>query len=119
LEDRKRVLSEALAESSIMKLSESFPDGMQLYTAAKQQSLEGIVAKRRNSCYVEKRSREWLKIKLTQEQECVIGGYTDPKGSREHFGSIILGLYDDSGRLLHVGQAGSGFTIQTHAAMWE
>ena len=60
-----------------------------------------------------------LKIKLTQTQECVIGGYTDPKGSREHFGSLVLGLYDDKQRLIPVGQAGSGFTEQTHAAMWQ
>jgi bifunctional non-homologous end joining protein LigD len=119
LEERKRVLSEALAESSVVKFSEDFPDGLQLYEAAKQQNLEGVVAKRRRSCYIEKRSREWLKIKLTQMQECVIGGYTDPRGSREHFGSIILGLYDDKDRLVHVGQAGSGFTEKTHADMWK
>jgi bifunctional non-homologous end joining protein LigD len=118
LEDRKRILSDALVESSVVKFSEDFPDGMQLYAAAEQQNLEGIVAKRRSSCYVEKRSREWLKIKLTQTQECVIGGYTDPRGSREHFGSIILGLYDDKDRLIHVGHAGSGFTEKTHADMW-
>jgi bifunctional non-homologous end joining protein LigD len=76
------------------------------------------VAKRRRSNYIQKRSREWLKMKITQRQECVIGGFTDPKGSREHFGSVILGLYDDQGRLIHVGQAGSGFTQQTHADMW-
>jgi bifunctional non-homologous end joining protein LigD len=119
LEDRKRVLSQAIVESSVVKFSEDFPDGMQLYNAAKQQNLEGIVAKRRRSCYVEKRSREWLKIKLTQIQECVIGGYTDPRGGREHFGSIILGLFDDKDRLVHVGQAGSGFTEKTHADMWK
>jgi bifunctional non-homologous end joining protein LigD len=119
LEDRKRVLGDVLLESSIVKLSEDFPDGMALYGAAQQQNLEGIVAKRRRSCYVEKRSREWLKIKLTQTQECVIGGYTDPRGGREHFGSIVLGLYDDKQRLIHVGQAGSGFNEKTHADMWK
>src|SRR5581483_4575188 len=77
-----------------------------------------IVAKRRNSCYLQKRSREWLKIKITQRQECVIGGYTDPKGSRENFGSIVLGLYDDRKRLIPVGQAGSGFNEETHADIW-
>jgi len=49
----------------------------------------------------------------------VIAGYTGPRGSREHFGSIVLGLYDKQGRLVHVGQAGSGFTRQSHADMWE
>jgi bifunctional non-homologous end joining protein LigD len=119
LEERKSILLQALADSSIVKFSEDFPDGLQLYEAARQQNLEGVVAKRRRSCYIEKRSREWLKIKLTQMQECVIGGYTDPRGSREHFGSIILGLYDDKDRLIHVGQAGSGFSEKTHADMWK
>ena len=92
---------------------------MALYEAARARGLEGIVAKRRTSCYLTKRTREWLKIKITQRQECVIGGYTDPKGSRENFGSIVLGLYDDQGRLVPVGQAGSGFTQQTNASMWK
>jgi bifunctional non-homologous end joining protein LigD len=60
-----------------------------------------------------------LKIKIVKRQECVIGGYTDPRGSRDNFGSIVLGLYDDKGRLIPVGQAGSGFTEQTHAQMWK
>ena len=54
-----------------------------------------------------------------RRQECVIGGYTDPRGSRENFGSLVLGLYDDQGRLIHVGHAGSGFTEQSHAEMWQ
>jgi bifunctional non-homologous end joining protein LigD len=119
LEKRKELLSKILAADTLVQYSEHFPDGNALYKVAKQRGLEGIVAKRRRSCYLEKRSREWLKIKITQRQECVIGGYTDPKGSREHFGSIILGLYDDKGRLIHVGQAGSGFTFATHEDMWQ
>ncbi|HEY3930282.1 MAG TPA: non-homologous end-joining DNA ligase [Candidatus Koribacter sp.] len=119
LEDRKRVLAQIVEPSDVLRLSESFDDGMLLYQVAKKRGLEGIIAKRRGSCYITKRSREWLKIKITQRQECVIGGYTDPKGSRENFGSLILGLYDKKGRLIPVGQAGSGFTHQTHAAMWK
>ena len=68
---------------------------------------------------LQKRSREWLKIKVVKRQECVIGGFTDPRGARENFGSLVLGLYDDRGRLIPVGQAGSGFTGQTHAQMWK
>jgi bifunctional non-homologous end joining protein LigD len=59
----------------------------------------------------------WLKIKITQMQECVIGGYTEPRGSREHFGSLVLGLYDDQGKLIPVGQAGTGFNRRSEAAM--
>jgi len=75
--------------------------------------LEGILAKRRTSCYEERRTREWLKIKITHTIDCVIGGYTDPEGSRQYFGSIVLGLYDKKGRLVHVGQAGTGFNQNT------
>ncbi|HZU43526.1 MAG TPA: non-homologous end-joining DNA ligase [Terriglobales bacterium] len=120
LDKRKDVLAGLIATSGILRYSEHFDGtGVALYEAAKQRGLEGIVAKRRNSCYIQKRSREWLKMKVTQTQECVIGGYTDPRGGREHFGSIILGLYDNQGRLIHVGQAGSGFTEETHDDMWQ
>jgi bifunctional non-homologous end joining protein LigD len=118
LEKRKELLAGILAGSGLVRYSDHhLEQGVALFDAAKQQGLEGIVAKRRNSCYEQKRSREWLKMKITRRQECVIGGYTDPRGGREHFGSIILGLYD-KGRLLHVGQAGSGFTEKTHEDMW-
>ena len=69
--------------------------------------------------YDETRSRDWLKIKITQRQECVIGGYTDPEGSRAYFGSLVLGLYDRQKRLIHVGQAGTGFDQKTLKEMFE
>jgi bifunctional non-homologous end joining protein LigD len=120
LEERKKLLVQVVQASELLRVSEHFiGKGKVLLEAARQQALEGIVAKRRRSCYIQKRSREWLKIKITQRQECVIGGYTDPRGSRENFGSLVLGLYDDKGRLIPVGQAGSGFTHASHAKMWE
>jgi bifunctional non-homologous end joining protein LigD len=119
LEKRKELLKSILTSNGLVRYSDHFIErGEALMEAARQQRLEGIVAKRRKSCYIQKRSREWLKIKITKRQECVIGGYTDPKGTREHFGSIVLGLYDDQGRLIPVGQAGSGFNERTHADMW-
>jgi bifunctional non-homologous end joining protein LigD len=120
LEQRKKVLRSIVTESDFLRYSEHFvAEGEKLFKAAEQRKLEGIVAKRRNSCYVQKRSSEWLKIKISKRQECVIGGYTDPKGSRKHFGSLILGLYDEKGRLIHVGHAGSGFNATSHAEMWK
>ena len=119
LEERKRLLAGIVANSDLLRYSDHYlGQGKALFEAAKERGLEGIVAKRRRSCYLQKRTREWLKMKITQRQECVIGGYTEPKASREHFGSIVLGLYDDKGRLIHAGQAGSGFTEQIHADMW-
>jgi bifunctional non-homologous end joining protein LigD len=86
---------------------------------ARQKGLEGILAKRRASCYEERRTREWLKIKIRHRLECVVAGYTEPEGSRAHFGSLVLGLYDEAGRLVHVGQAGSGFNQKSLAEIWK
>jgi bifunctional non-homologous end joining protein LigD len=120
LEKRKELLSKVLMPNDTVRLSEHFVGkGNLLMKAAAEQKLEGIVAKLRNSAYVQKRSSEWLKMKMVQRQECVIGGYTDPRGSRENFGSLVLGLYDDKDRLIPVGQAGSGFTEKSHADMWK
>jgi len=115
LEQRKRLLQDRIVaggagESAVIRFSDHYAEkGLDLLEAAKQRGLEGIVAKKRSSAYQEKRSNDWLKIKITQRQECVIGGYTDPEGSREYFGALVLGLYDQQGRLIHVGQAGTGF----------
>lgn len=110
LVDRKSCLQKILSPNEMVRYSEHFPErGNALFEAARQQSLEGILAKRAGSCYEERRSREWLKIKVTQTVDCVVGGYTDPEGSRQYFGALVLGLYDEKGRLVHVGQVGTGF----------
>ncbi len=93
--------------------------GNALFNVAQSKNLEGIVAKKRASLYEERRSREWLKIKIRKQVECVVGGYTVPEGSRTHFGSLVLGLYDEEKRLIHVGQAGSGFNQKSLAAIWQ
>src|ERR1019366_804507 len=112
LEQRKQLLQDRIVagESDVIHFSDHYAEkGLALFEAAKQRGLEGIVAKKRSSAYQEKRSNDWLKIKITQRQECVVGGYTDPEGSREYFGALVLGLYDPQGRLIHVGQVGTGF----------
>jgi bifunctional non-homologous end joining protein LigD len=72
-------------------------------------NLEGIVAKRADAGYQQQRSRAWLKVKCMQRQEFVIGGYTDPGGSREQFGALLVGVYDDKRRLRYSGKVGTGF----------
>src|SRR5271167_1338189 len=95
LEQRKDLLASTLVQSDLIRYSDHYiGSGKALFEAAAQRELEGIVAKRRGSFYLQKRSREWLKIKIVRRQECVIGGYTDPRGARENFGSIVLGLHD-------------------------
>ena len=119
LEQRKQLLHDRIAaggdgQNGVIQFSDHYAEkGLDLFEAAKQRGLEGIVAKKRSSAYQERRSGDWLKIKITQRQECVIGGYTDPEGSREYFGALVLGLYDQKKRLRHVGQAGTGFDQKT------
>jgi len=120
LEKRKQLLQSILDGSGVARFSDHYAEkGRDLFAAAGQRGLEGILAKKRDSVYQEERSREWLKIKITQTQECVIGGYTDPEGSRQYFGSVVLGLYDRRGHLIHVGQAGSGFDQKSLKAIYE
>jgi bifunctional non-homologous end joining protein LigD len=119
LEQRKQVLAQIIETSDLVRYSDHFLDGLKLFDAAKKQGLEGILAKKRLSFYEERRSREWLKIKVTQTVDCVVGGYTDPEGSRQYFGSIVLGLYDKKGQLIHVGQAGTGFNHAMLKEIWQ
>ena len=72
--------------------------------------LEGVIGKRRNSTYVSRRSDDWIKLKCSQRQEFVIGGYTDPKGSRTGIGSLLLGFYDEDKKLRYAGNVGTGFS---------
>ena len=120
LEQRKQLLQARIENSAVIHFSDHYAEkGLELFEAARQRELEGIVAKRRSSAYEEKRSRNWLKIKITQRQECVIGGYTPPEGSREYFGALVLGLYDSQGRFIHVGQVGTGFDQKTLKKMFD
>jgi bifunctional non-homologous end joining protein LigD len=119
LEQRKQLLQERIKSGDVIHFSDHYPEkGLDLFEAAKQRGLEGIVAKKRDGAYEEKRSRDWLKIKITQRQECVVGGYTDPERSREYFGALVLGLYDQHRRLIHVGQVGTGFDQKTLKEMF-
>ena len=114
LVDRKRVLGEILTAGDIVRYSDHYVGrGKALFDAARRKALEGILAKKMNSCYEERRSREWLKIKITETVDCVIGGYTDPDGSRQYLGSLVLGLYNEIKQLIHVGNAGTGFNQAT------
>ncbi len=120
LEERKRKLASVLITGDSVRYSDHYEkQGKALFEMARAKGLEGILAKKRDSIYRERRTTEWLKIKITHRLECVIGGYTEPEGSRAHFGSIVLGLYDSQGRLIHVGQAGSGFDQRSLDEVWK
>jgi bifunctional non-homologous end joining protein LigD len=120
VEDRKRKLASLITAGDALRYSDHYEEhGKALFEIAQNKGLEGIVAKRRASIYEERRSRDWLKIKIRHRLECVVGGFTQPEGSRAHFGSLVLGLYDKQGRLIHVGQAGSGFDQKSLSEIWK
>jgi bifunctional non-homologous end joining protein LigD len=119
LEQRKETLAQIVVPGELVRYSDHFTQGLALFNVARQKGLEGILAKKRLSHYDERRSHEWLKIKVTQTVDCVVCGYTDPEGSRQYFGSIVLGLYDKKGRLIHVGQAGTGFNQAMLKEIWQ
>ena len=107
LEERKKLLKSVVVPDDQIRLSEAFAaKGDQMFAAARQTGLEGIVAKDRSSKYEGARSTRWQKVKVLNEQEFVIAGFT--KGERDYFGALVLGVYED-GKLRHAGQVGTGF----------
>ena len=114
LSARRRRLEQLLDKrNQTVQLSDTFDDGDALFRAAQEQHFEGIVAKRVDSRYEPgRRSHSWVKVKATNSQEFVVGGYTRGEGRRSgSFGSLLLGVYDEVGKKLrYVGSVGTGFT---------
>lgn len=109
LRDRKRLLKRALAFGGHVRFTpHRMRDGKEWLEEACARGWEGLIAKRADSTYQHSRSRSWLKFKCGNRQEFVIGGYTDPKGSRSGFGALLVGVYED-GALHYAGRVGTGF----------
>jgi len=109
LEERKAALEAIVTgRGPVMFSKHVVGDGRQLFELARQRGLEGVIAKRRASQYQERRTRDWLKIKTHLRQECVVGGWTEGRNSRKHFGALLLGVYE-KGKFVYVGSAGTGF----------
>jgi bifunctional non-homologous end joining protein LigD len=105
----KRVLEASVSDR--VRVSEVFDVAIEsVLGSACKLGLEGVIAKRRDSAYRAGRSTDWIKLKCGQRQEFVIGGYTDPQGARRGFGSLLLGVHDPQGHLLHAGNVGTGFS---------
>jgi bifunctional non-homologous end joining protein LigD len=112
LVDRRAALQAVLekADSNVVRFSDEFgSDPGELVAAACKMGLEGVIGKRRDSRYVQRRSPDWIKLKCGQRQEFVIAGYTDPQGSRTGIGALLLGTYDKDGVLQYAGNVGTGF----------
>jgi len=114
LHERKRLLASLLrgqTESGLLQYSAHILDqGPTVFETACRRGLEGLIAKRVDGRYTEGRNRNWVKVKCHRRQEFVIGGYTEPSGSRRGFGALLLGVYEKPERLVYVGRVGTGFS---------
>jgi len=113
LRDRKKLLREAVSfEDPLRQIAYRNDEGLDFYREACEKGWEGVIAKEARSAYVHGRSEKWLKFKCIQQQEFVIGGFTEPQGERVGFGALLLGFYD--GRdLVYAGEVGTGFDDET------
>lgn len=115
---RRKALESVMKPSALLRLSARLsPDGLEAFQIASRRALEGIVGKDLASPYAERRSADWLKVKVHHEDEFVIGGFTKPTGSRQHVGALLLGVYS-RGKLLYVGKVGTGFDEKTLAVLY-
>jgi bifunctional non-homologous end joining protein LigD len=108
--ERKEILKKLLPASKVIKYCDHVEDeGKTLFKEMQKMKFEGMIAKKKNSKYsIGKRTSDWLKIKNVQSQEAIIVGFTDPKGSRKYFGSLLLAL-KNKGKLVSIGNVGTGF----------
>jgi bifunctional non-homologous end joining protein LigD len=110
---RKRLLRSELTFADGVRLTPyRLEDGEALFAEACRKGWEGLIAKRADSAYSDRRSRDWLKMKCEQGQELVIGGFTAPQGTRTELGALLLGVYDGD-RLRYAGKVGTGFDRAT------
>jgi bifunctional non-homologous end joining protein LigD len=109
--ERKKLLKKVLKKSGPVRFCSHVEEhGDDFFKAVKGEDMEGIIAKKKDSRYTPgMRTREWLKIKYHKSQEAIIVGYTEPRGSRQHFGSLLLAEYDRD-KLKYIGHAGTGFS---------
>jgi len=120
LRERRALLQGLLEKNSSerVRFSDAFDAPAESVVAsACKLGLEGVIAKRLNSTYVSRRSTAWIKLKCSQRQEFVIGGYTDPQGSRVGIGALLLGVHDEDGVLRYAGKVGTGFDHRTLGAL--
>ena len=114
LRERKALLKDALAFKDPIRLTAYRNEaGEAMFEEACRKGWEGVIAKRADSLYSDRRSRDWLKFKCEQGQELVIGGFTAPRGSREEFGALLVGHFDADGKLRYAGKVGTGFDRET------
>src|SRR5690606_21102520 len=93
-----------------LRISETSEDYESLRARGEKEGWEGVMAKRTSAPYLPgQRTSDWIKLKIVNQQELVVGGWTEPRKTRPHFGALLLGYYDDEGRLVYAGLTGTGF----------
>ena len=113
LRHRKTLLHKALSfEDPLRYTTHTDAEGEAAWREACAKAWEGVIAKRADSPYVQRRSTDWLKFKCVNQQELVIGGFTEPKGSRVGFGALLVGYYEN-GQLRYAGKVGTGYDTYT------
>ncbi len=119
LATRRTAMENAIGSSRVLLPSQRLgTNGLQAFRLAERRGYEGLVAKDLASHYVDGRSSKWLKVKVHQEDEFVIAGFTRPAGSRKYFGALLLGAYE-KGRLRYVGKVGTGFSEKKLAELYK
>jgi bifunctional non-homologous end joining protein LigD len=114
LRERKQRLHQLLDFTDPLRFTEHrVGDGVEFYSEACRLGWEGLIAKRAGAPYQAGRTKDWLKFKCENNQELVIGGFTDPQGTRTGLGALLLGYYDSDGQLVYAGKVGTGFDQQT------
>jgi bifunctional non-homologous end joining protein LigD len=117
LASRRQALEQAFSPVGLVRPATRLADdGVAAFETASERGLEGIVGKDNSAGYVEGRSRSWLKVKVNQRQEFIIGGFTAPEGNRRHFGALLLGVYHHD-QLQYVGKVGTGFNDETLSSL--
>jgi bifunctional non-homologous end joining protein LigD len=119
LASRQAVLAKAMVSNKRLLIARRLAaNGLVAFRAAQRRGFEGLVAKDLSSPYVAGRSKAWLKVKVHQEDEFVVAGFTRPEGSRQHFGALLLAAYKN-GKLRYVGKVGTGFDQRTLSELHE
>lgn len=111
LRSRKKILRQFDFKDPIRFLNHVNEKGKQYYKSACSKGWEGVIAKDATYRYVNSRSKKWLKFKCVNEQEFVIGGYTEPQGSRIGFGALLIGYFEGD-KLRYAGKVGTGYNDQ-------
>ena len=112
--ERKQALAEVAGKRGVIRRVDHVEgDPAVLLAEACAAGWEGLIAKRADGPYRSGRSADWLKLKCSASQELVIGGWTEPRGARSHFGALLVGYYDSEGRLRYAGKVGTGFGAAT------